>query len=217
MMITYALIPLISSEHIDRICIVADKKWRADILEDVKEAGIDAAKIAGFADPGETRQLSILCGIKAILGSMDRTVAIDEKGDEDTVFIHDAARPFLTENMIDDCYDALPGHDGVMPALAMKDTMYLSRDGRAVSELLDRNEIYAGQAPELFRMSPYYWANMKLMPDKIKEINGATEPAVMDGLDIVMIQGDERNFKVTTDEDLKRFIRNMNGEINEDI
>ena len=43
------------------------------------------------------------------------------------------------------------------------------------------------------------------MPDRILEINGSTEPAVMAGLDVVMIKGDEGNFKITTAEDLERF------------
>ncbi|MBQ8956634.1 MAG: 2-C-methyl-D-erythritol 4-phosphate cytidylyltransferase, partial [Lachnospiraceae bacterium] len=107
------------------------------------------------------------------------------------------------------CYKALSGHDGVMPVLPMKDTVYLSDDKKSVSELLDRSRVFAGQAPELFYFKPYYEANMKLMPDKILEINGASEPAVMAGMDIVMIPGDERNFKVTTDADMERFRRIM--------
>lgn len=42
-------------------------------------------------------------------------------------------------------------------------------------------------------------------PDRIRSVNGSTEPAVMAGLDIVMIPGDEGNFKITTKEDLDRF------------
>ena len=36
-------------------------------------------------------------------------------------------------------------------------------------------------------------------------INGSTEPAVMAGMDVVMIPGDEKNFKITTKEDMERF------------
>jgi len=47
-------------------------------------------------------------------------------------------------------------------------------------------------------------ANEALLPDKILMIKGSTEPAIMAGLDVAMIPGDQRNFKVTTDEDLAR-------------
>ena len=40
--------------------------------------------------------------------------------------------------------------------------------------------------------------------DEIMKINGSSEPAVMAGMDVLMIPGDEANFKVTTDEDMKK-------------
>ena len=89
----------------------------------------------------------------------------------------------------------------------MKDTVYASQDGRSIQALLNRNEIYAGQAPEVFCLGSYYEANISLLPDQILKINGSTEPAVLAGLDITMIPGDEKNFKITTKEDLARFIR----------
>ena len=95
-----------------------------------------------------------------------------------------------------------------MPLLPMKDTVYTSLDVKHVTALLDRSTVYAGQAPEVFRIGRYYEANQKLLPDRIRKINGSTEPAVLDGMDIVMIPGEEGNFKITTKSDLERF-RNM--------
>ena len=57
----------------------------------------------------------------------------------------------------------------------------------------------------MFCLGKYYEANRALLPDKILKVNGSTEPAVMAGLCIAMIPGDEGNFKITTKEDLKRF------------
>ncbi len=117
--------------------------------------------------------------------------------------IHDAARPFLSARMITDSLNAIQGHDGVLPVLSMTDTIYKSTDGRQISALIDRSEIYAGQAPETFRLGKYYEANKKLFPDRICEIQGSTEPAVLAGLDVVMIPGDERNIKITTRTDFE--------------
>ena len=50
----------------------------------------------------------------------------------------------------------------------------------------------------------YLEANEALLPDKIRMIKGSTEPAVMAGMDVAMIPGDQRNFKVTTQVDLER-------------
>lgn len=201
MLVTYPLGTLLKSAYIDMVEIVAAPQWRDDILEDVRKAGLDIDKISGFADPGVNRQGSILNGMEEIL----RQKRSRDMSDADTVFIHDAARPFLTGKLIADCYAALAGHDGVMPVLPMKDTVYLSSSGTRVEKLLERSRIYAGQAPELFLLGKYYRANRALLPDRIMGINGSTEPAIMAGMDIAMIPGDEGNFKVTTEADLQRF------------
>lgn len=107
--------------------------------------------------------------------------------------------------MIDTCVEALLGHDGVLPVLPMKDTVYVSEDGKSISSLINRSQVFAGQAPEVFALGKYYEANRRLLPDRILAINGSTEPAIMAGMDIAMIPGDEENYKITTKADLERF------------
>lgn len=197
MMITYTLKPLLEHEKIDSVYVVADKAWKEEIMKDALFMGLDISRIAGFATPGANRQASVISGMQKVgPGSCE---------DGDTVLIHDAARPYLTKGILDACFEALEGHDGVMPVLPMKDTVYQSEDGRTVSGLLKRDMIFAGQAPELFDLKSYYNANLKLTTEELMTIRGASEPAVLFGLDIVMIPGDEKNSKVTTAEDLRIF------------
>ena len=107
--------------------------------------------------------------------------------------------------MISECFIAMEGHDGVLFVLPMKDTVYFSEEGKKIDSLLNRSQIFAGQAPEVFHLGRYYKANVALLPEKILSINGSTEPAILAGMDIVMISGDEGNFKITTKADLERF------------
>lgn len=200
--ISYCIERLHEHGGIDAIQIVAAPAWQEQIEEWFIQGGFDK-KFRGFSLPGGNRQLSILNGLRDIRGYA-------ESEDSDYVFIHDAARPLLTGRQITDCIEAACGHDGVLPVLPMKDTVYSSTDGKKVTALLNRSEIYAGQAPELFRLGAYYEANVRLLPERIWQINGSTEPAVMAGLDIVMIPGDEGNFKITTREDLERFRKMTN-------
>lgn len=207
--IAYSLQTLLSHEGVDAVQIVADEMWRETILgcmdrlqgggnEGVspvkRDRGID--KFRGFSAPGKNRQLSILNG----LADIGTYVA-----DSDYVLIHDAARPLLSADLITACLDAVAGHDGALPVLPMKDTVYFSEDGERITSLLERSRIYAGQAPEIFVYGRYYEANRALLPERILKINGSTEPAVMAGMDIAMIPGDEGNFKITTRGDLERF------------
>ncbi len=193
--ISYCVETLSLHKEIDAIQIVAEQVWREQILAWLEIADRNK-KFKGFSLPGENRQLSIFYGLEDIR----RYGAAD-----DCVLVHDAARPLLSAELVTECLLAVNGHDGVLPVLPMKDTVYASDDGKKVSSLLQRSRIFAGQAPELFRLGKYYEANRRLLPEEILKINGSTEPAVMAGMDIVMIPGDERNFKITTKADLERF------------
>ena len=193
-MITYCLETIAEHEKIDAIQIVADIQWRDFILNCMKSACF-LRKFKGFSLSGKTRQLSIWNGLRDIR---------EDTENYEWVLIHDAARPFVSSDLIGDCLQMAVGYDGVLPVLPMKDTVYLSENGSTVSDLLDRNKIFAGQAPEVFQIKKYYRANEVLLPDRLFTINGSTEPAVMAGMDIVMIPGDENNFKITTKADLER-------------
>lgn len=201
-MIAYSLATISEHEMIDAIQIVADIRWRNFILDSMKSACF-WHKFKGFSMPGKTRQLSIWNALNDMKTDMP---------DYEWILIHDAARPFVSHTLIGECLKAAAGHDGVLPVLPMKDTVYLSENGSMVSSLLDRKSIYAGQAPEAYKIKSYYKANEALFPDKMLAINGSTEPAVIAGMDIIMIPGDENNFKITTKADLER-CRRMAGNI----
>ena len=188
--ISYCLEVFENCRDISAIQIVADEKWHELIRR------IPLSKLKGFSIPGKTRQLSVLNGLADIRSYADK---------EDIVIIHDAARPLISEKMVENIIEAAEMHDGAIPVLPMKDTVYLSEDGKKITSLLERKCVVAGQSPESFKLESYYEANMKLLPDRILQVNGSTEPAVMAGLDIVTIQGDEQNFKITTKADLVRF------------
>ncbi len=189
--IAYCLETFFAHEMIDAVQIVADEMWHEYISKHIL-----SNKFKEFSTPGATRQLSIyngLCDVKKY------------SSDDDCVIIHDAARPLVSAEMITNCFKVLEQHDGVLPVLAMKDTVYFSEDGKCISQLVDRSKIYAGQAPEAFKLGKYLAANEALMPEKILAINGSTEPAIMAGIDVAIIDGDEKNFKITTKADLDKF------------
>lgn len=197
--IAYCMATLFQHQCVDAVHIVADPMWQKKIrewIESDKEILSFKKKFHGFSNPGKNRQLSILNGLTDIQ---------QYAKDTDLVLIHDAARPMLSNRLIADCFEAVEGHDGVLPALPMKDTIYGSSDGKKITTLLRREELFAGQAPEVFRLGKYYEANQKLLPERILKINGSTEPAVLAGMDVAMILGDEDNFKITTKEDMERF------------
>lgn len=193
--ISYCIEKIATHEEIDGIWIVADRNWYGIVIQCLDKYDIKN-KFRGFSSPGKNRQLSIFNGLREI-----KRYAYASN----IVLIHDAARPMLTAHLITDCIETACSHDGAIPVLPVKDTVYQSMDGEKISALVRRSEFFVGQAPEAFKIEPYYEANRRLYPDRILEVSGSTEPAVMAGMDIAMIQGDERNFKITTKEDMERF------------
>ena len=198
-LILYCLEVLSRHPRIDAVQIVAAPQWQEVLINNIRNAGLEE-KLRGFSLPGETRQLSILQGLRDIRRYAD---------DRDVVLVHYAARPNLSPEMITSCIEGMDGYDGLMPVLPMKDTVYVSYHGDRVDELLKREQVVAGQAPELFVLGKYYEANQCLLPDRILDIKGSTEPAILAGMKIAIIPGDENNYKITTAADLKRFEKSI--------
>ncbi len=200
MIITRCIKAVLQCGEIDALVVVAGTEWRDVIRKEAEDcAGASfTGRFKGFCDPGENRQLSIYNGLKYL-------EAFGEASDSDIVIVHDAARPLVSAELLSGCISACAEHDGAMPVLPMKDTVYFSENGKKVASLLDRGKIFAGQAPEAFLFGKYLKANEALLPEDILAINGASEPAVMAGMDIAMIKGDEDNFKITTDNDLDKY------------
>lgn len=87
---------------------------------------------------GATRRESVSNGLEEIEAS----------GGADFVLIHDAARPFLTAKVIDDLTDALLYAPGAVPALPVVDS--LARGGTALSDTVDRENLWRIQTPQAF-------------------------------------------------------------------
>lgn len=212
--IGYVMDTLAACDKVDGIVIVAAREWQNYI----QETALKTSKFLGFAEPGDNRQLSILSGLRFLQDYLERardgeSSMKQEEMEEVLVLIQDAARPCTSLELIASCFFLSDNEDGVMPALPMKDTVYLSHTGECVDGLLKRQEIYAGQAPEVFRFCKYLKANEDLTPEKILSVNGSSEPAILAGMNIKMIAGEEKNYKITTEADLMRFCRDVSENV----
>lgn len=186
------------NENTGSIIIVADKSRYQFISDWVEKLGIK--KFKAFAPPGKTRQHSIKNGL---------ICARQYTHNNDIVIIHDAARPLVSNTLIDNGIKACSKKDGAMPVIAVKDTVYKSVKGDSINGLLDRNELFAGQTPEFFNFSKYLSVNERASDEELCETAGSSAIAFSHGMDIALIKGDEMNFKITTKEDLASFIAIM--------
>lgn len=192
--IGYCLRAFEKHKLIDNIIIVADDTWKNFIDEWMLKDNIN--KFIGYADPGESRQLSIFNGLKKINILSSST---------ENVIIHDAARPLVTEELITNCLMGLNEADGVMPALPLKDTCYQSEDGKTINGFIPRKYLFAGQAPEAFKFQKYLEAHSDMIEAELREISGSSELAYKQNLNVNLIRGRENNIKITTKDDLVLF------------
>ena len=193
--ILYCLETMEKTPCIDEICIVAAQEWQPKISEWIREAGIQ--KVSGFAEAGKTRQHSLINGLQFFADQEP------EKGS--AVLIHDAARPNVSVDLLTRCFEGLANADGILPVIPVKDTMYLSEDKKKISGLLNRDQIFSGQAPESFDFEKYYQINMELTDEEISNVRGTAEIAFRKGLSVELTEGDEMNYKITTSADLEKF------------
>lgn len=192
--IVYCLEIFEKHSEIDKIVIVVSDEWKDYVEENVKKYGI--SKVCGYAPAGETRQHSIYNGLKS---------TEENAPDTKVCIIHDAARPLVSDKIISDCIVGATEDDGAMPVITVKDTVYQSKDGKSIDHLLKRSELFAGQAPESFDFKKYLDIHNSVSDDEIASTAGSSEIAYRHGMKIRLVEGSERNFKITTVEDLETF------------
>lgn len=193
--INYCLKTFLENSNIGALIIGVADEWLDFVKEHV--AMLNPSKPIYYAKPGETRQYSIYNALYVVRDN--------GFSDDDLVIIHDAARPLVSDALINRCLDGCKEADGIMPVIPVKDTTYMSEDGKHIQSLLNRSHLWAGQAPEAFRFGKYIKVHDEMLREDLLKINGSTEIAFKVGLDCQMVEGDPMNFKITTPEDLSNF------------
>jgi 2-C-methyl-D-erythritol 4-phosphate cytidylyltransferase / 2-C-methyl-D-erythritol 2,4-cyclodiphosphate synthase len=151
-----------------------------------------AQALAGLALPapvtgGATRQESVRLGLEALAGEAP-----------DFVLIQDAARPLTSPGVIAAVVAALKaGADGALPMVAASDTLR-RRDGDGRWTLVPRDNLYRAQTPQGF----VYGKILKAHRDHAKQdVTDDVALAELAGLKVEMVEGEEKNIKVTRKED----------------
>ena len=119
----------------------------------------------------------------------------------DLVAVHDAARPLITPLLVEDVCAALENCDGAIPAVAVKDTIKRVDASGMVLQTLMRSELRAVQTPQIFRFGPLLQAYDKARAAGFVGTDDASLIEAVGGK-VRVVDGDYRNLKVTTAEDL---------------
>lgn len=140
--------------------------------------------------------------VKLAIGGVERWDSVRSGIDAtqaDIVLIHDGARCCLPPFVIDRVLDALVDHTAAAPALAVTDALWIGSKG-AVTGTQDRNGLFRAQTPQGFHRSAIRDAHAKFGVGSADDV----EVARRAGLDVVIVEGDEANLKITTPADFAR-------------
>ncbi|ARA98082.1 MULTISPECIES: 2-C-methyl-D-erythritol 4-phosphate cytidylyltransferase [Geobacillus] len=144
-------------------------------------------KVVAFADGGQERQHSVYNGLQALRSG-------------EIVLIHDGARPFVRIGHLHELADAAVQYGAAIPAVRVKDTIK-KVDGLFVEQTIDRSSLWAVQTPQAFRLSLIMEAHEEA---KKAGYLGTDDASLVErlGRPVKILEGDYRNIKLTTPEDL---------------
>ncbi len=174
----YSVEKFLSVPEISEIVIVVNSQ-----NEPKAKALLKNSKIK-FAKGGKTRAESVRNGV--------------EKTSGEFVMIHDAARPFITKNLILELIEEIKFYDAVIPVLPVKPTIKEVEDG-FVKRTLPREKLFTVQTPQVFKKEKLLKAYESV------PLEGATDEAMLIerlGGTVKAVKGIEENIKVTTPFDL---------------
>ncbi len=193
MICEYALDVFENSDDIDEICIVGIKGYE-DIYENLKRK---YRKIRHFTFGGAQRQDSVYNAIKIL--------------EADILVIHDGARPFVTTNEIKDVKKACIKGAGAITATPVKDTIKSVKDN-FVKSTLNRSELWAVKTPQAFRYDLLLKAHEKAIKD---DFLGTDDAQLIENIDedILIVDANDNNIKITTKIDLITMKAILNGEL----
>lgn len=145
------------------------------------------SKVRHIIKGGRHRQDSVAAGLEAVSG--------------DIVAIHDAARPFVTEDLVIRTIREATRSGACIAAVPVIDTVKRAAEGKVI-ETLSRTDLYAVQTPQTFRTELIKRAYREACAKGIIATDDASLVEAL-GEQVILVQGSYENVKVTTPSDLE--------------
>lgn len=202
-MLWYALNAFENCELIDDVVLVAGKGELSYCTREIVEKyGFD--KVDTIVEGGEERCLSVWQALK-VVESSDMVVA----NKDGYLFIHDGARPFITEKIIRDTYEAVQEFHACAAGMPVKDTIKIADEGGFAESTPPRRLVWAVQTPQVFDTQLILSAYAALM-EKLPELKEAGIQITDDCMvvetmlkqPVKLVPASYHNMKITTPEDL---------------
>ncbi len=176
-----------------RHVVVAINPAHGDLFDDATRDRAGDARLSAPISGGATRQASVLAGLRALAPHAP-----------DLVLVHDAARPFVTMEVLERCIARLEEAEGALVAVGVVDTMRRADTTGRIGETVPRDGLWAAQTPQGFRFAPLLAAHEAAAAAGRSDFTDDAGLADWAGLDVRIVEGDPANLKLTTNDDFAR-------------
>lgn len=202
-LIWYALHAIEESDVIDDCILVTG----AEDISYVRENIVDYYgfhKIDAVVAGGKERYDSVFQALKVI---QNKDMKVQNK--DGYIFIHDGARPFLTEEILVRDYEAVKKFRACVTGMPVKDTIKIADEQEYAIQTPNRESVWQIQTPQVFERDVIIEAYTKLMQEKdrsetenIQITDDAMVVETFTDLSVKLVKGSYKNIKITTPEDL---------------
>jgi 2-C-methyl-D-erythritol 4-phosphate cytidylyltransferase len=175
-------------------------QWSVDVL-----ASVDAIdRIVVALPPNVDAPLGTIGVLGGAVRSESVRRALEAAGPGDPVLVHDAARPLLTGELVQDALVAIAedGVDGAIAAAPVTDTVKQANDEGVVTSTLDRSSLWAVQTPQVFRRAALERA-LEVPDDVLAQATDDAWLVERAGGRVVVVCAPRENLKITTALDLE--------------
>lgn len=155
------------------------------------------SKVGAIVEGGKERYNSVQLGLCAI------------EEDCDYVYIHDGARPFLTQQILERAKEAVEKYRACVVGMPVKDTIKISDKDGFAAQTPDRSTVWTIQTPQVFKYAFIKKLYDKLVAEEVvlkaHGINITDDAMVVEtysDVKVKLVEGDYTNIKVTTPDDL---------------
>ena len=180
---------------IDIIYISVNEMWLEHTKEMIARYYPDQLKMFRFVCGGKERMLSFLNVIKDIKEKHGVRA-------EDMVLSHDAVRPFVTEDIIEDCIKETREHRVAMATIPSADTTYYSGREGFLTSTYDRKKLFYAQTPHGCMMDLLDEVINSYTQEELLALTGTSQLFVNRNIDVRISLGRPSNLKITTLEDI---------------
>jgi len=191
--ILYSLKKFQKNSLIDKIVIVTKDEYIDYVNNLCKKNKI--SKVAKIVAGGKTRQESVYLGLLSMNSIIDAA-------NDSVILIHDGARPFINDRIIQENIDGVNKYGAVVTAIPSIDTILKSNDGKMVSDLQNRNEEYIVQTPQSFKYDIILDAHIKANKNNIINATDDCSLVYLNNKNINIVLGERTNIKITTPLDI---------------